>query len=497
MSPLFLSLFFGYHDSSVTIADDERVLLHLEAERYFRRKHCVVSPTEMDELVAVALGYVGGDIRGVEEVYLSPLKNPLSEERICVQGREFRPIMVGHHNCHIATAKDPRFVDALIVVADGGSEDGSTRVYFKSENRLEMVANLDDTAANGKFYGSLTMMVIDPDFMKAHGWYSGKTMGLAAYGRYREDFARVLEELLPDLLWGCYLDVEKARARFGLGPDYSRPWLDERRRDLACTGQELWTQAFLKELGKLRHLSGNLVMVGGCALNVLLNSALVDSGLFDRVHVGPASGDCGQSLGAILHHHPEIPCPDAHIGRGFGEVEEYPNMLGRDLLEGHVVAWYQGRSEIGPRALGHRSLLALPAPVSQRDRMNTLKAREPYRPVAPIVPAEAAGRFFSSSHPSPYMSFAPRALAAAQEKAPAIVHADGTARLQTLTQVENPILHRVLLEIGETTGAPILINTSFNFDGEPIVDTPEDALKSFRRGAADVLYVNGERYSKE
>ena len=125
--------------------------------------------------------------------------------------------------------------------------------------------------------------------------------------------------------------------------------------------------------------------------------------------------------------------------------------------------------------------------------MNAIKGREPYRPVAPIVALESLEAYFETTQPSPFMTFAPRATELTTELAPAIVHADGTSRLQTLSEADNPVLHRVLLEIGQSTGAPILMNTSFNFDGEPIVDTPDDALRSFVAGGADVLYINGER----
>jgi len=499
MRSLSLSLFFGYHDSSVTVANKNEILLHLEAERLFRDKHCrIVSLEKMNELAAAALKFVGRDINDVERLYLSKLGNPLSEEEVTINGRTFKPIIATHHHSHIGTVLDHGFDKTLIVVADGGSEDDATRVYLHdSDGSITMLEDLTETPANGKFYGSLTMMVIDPDFLKAHGWYSGKTMGLSAFGEYSQQFEALLRKHTPKMLWGNVLDVAASRVIFGLSDDYSKPWLDTARKNLAHTGQTYWANCFVEELKKHRHHSENIVMVGGCALNVLLNSKLIDSGLFSRIHVNPVPGDGGQSMGAILFHERNVRCKGAFLGRGFGELDTLPAELVPDLLEGKLIAWYQGRSEIGPRALGHRSLLALPNPITQLDRMNKLKGREPYRPVAPLIISEALEQFFETQQLSPYMSFAPHAKENTQLLAPAIVHADGTCRVQTLTYEQNPVLHQALVEIGEATGAPILMNTSFNFAGEPMVDTPDDAIHSFKISGLDLLYINGERITRE
>lgn len=499
MDTLSLSLFFGYHDSSVTIANNKEILLHLEAERLFRDKHCrIISLEQMDQLAAAALKYVERDISDVERLYLAKLGNPLPEDQITINRRTFKPIIATHHNSHIGTILDHGFDKTLIVVADGGSEDDATRIYLHdSDGSITMLEDLTETPANGKFYGSLTMMVIDPDFLKAHGWYSGKTMGLSAFGDYCPKVETLLQQHTSKMLWGNILDVAASRKLFGLGDDYNKPWLDTARKNLAHTGQVYWANCFVEALKKHRHHSENIVMVGGCALNVLLNSKLIDSGLFNRIHVNPVPGDGGQSMGAILYHERNVRSKGAYLGRGFGELDTLPIALVPDLLEGKLIAWYQGRSEIGPRALGHRSLLGLPSPITQLDRMNQLKGREPYRPVAPLIIAEALEQFFETQQLSPYMSFAPQAKEKTQLLAPAIVHADGTCRLQTLTYEQNPVLHQALVKIGEVTGVPILMNTSFNFAGEPMVDTPEDAMHSFKISGLDVLYINGERMTRE
>jgi carbamoyltransferase len=321
-------------------------------------------------------------------------------------------------------------------------------------------------------------------------------MGLAAYGQYRDDYATSLREHTPKMLWGNVLDVSASRQLFGLSDDYRTPWLDANRRDLAHTGQQYWQRCFREKLERHLHLSENIALVGGCALNVLLNSELIDSGLFTRIHVCPIPGDGGQSLGAILFHERTVRADWPFLGRGFGEVNGFPEHLVDDLLAAKLVAWYQGRAEAGPRALGHRSVLGLPNSAEQRDRMNRVKGREPYRPVAPLVPEESLEKFFETKQLSPFMTFGPKARQSTGELAPAIVHADGTSRVQTLRKTDNPILHRALVEIGTETGAPILMNTSFNVAGEAMVDTPDDALRSFRASGFDVLYINGERITR-
>ena len=257
-----------------------------------------------------------------------------------------------------------------------------------------------------------------------------------------------------------------------------------------------WVTAFSEKLKELRSLAPNLILCGGCALNVNLNSFLSDSNIFDKIYISPLSTDCGQSLGSILYHEASVECSYPFLGRGFGDVEELPPLLIDDLLHGKLIGWYQGRSEVGPRALGHRSILGLPSTLEMRNRLNSIKGREPYRPIAPIIPQQYLHQFFNTHTPSPYMTFAPQVADITKQKAPAVVHFDGTSRVQTIDQQDNPILHEVCIKIGELTDAPILMNSSFNLNGEAIVDTPEDALLCFARSQIDVLYLNGERFTK-
>jgi carbamoyltransferase len=259
----------------------------------------------------------------------------------------------------------------------------------------------------------------------------------------------------------------------------------------------MWEKQWLDKLRQYSHLSDNIIFTGGCALNVSLNSEILESGIFRKLYVPPVCNDTGQSLGALLYHHPNLKCHYPFLGRGFGDIEDVPVQLVDDLLAHKIVCWYQGRSEIGPRALGHRSILGLPNSLNMRRKISEqVKKREFYRPVAPIVPESDVNKFFKINQPSPYMTQAVKVKGITWDVAPAIVHVDGTSRVQTLAKEQNPTLYSVLKAIGEATGTPLLMNTSFNTAGEPIVDTPEDALKTFHNLDADVLYINGKRYAK-
>ncbi len=496
---ILLSLYFGYHDSCITFADKTKILLHLEAERVFRKKHLRLTRKQMEHLVNVGLDYLNISINNIEKVYLAQWNNQFEEKFLNLLGRNFKPILTGHHANHIGTGMVAGFEDAVIVCADGGSEDGTTAIYLKKHNKITLLENLNNTILTGKFYGTLTQMIICPSFGRAHDTYPGKTMGLAALGNYRRKYALLLEQY-KDVINNLHFNgCEHLLDLFELKPNYDKPWLDNNRCDLAYTAQEYWIKTFLQKIYSLRRYSRNLIFVGGCAYNVVLNTKIVESKLFDNVYITPVSGDCGQSLGALIYHQPTLSCHYPFLGRSFGQISlQTPNLLKKlinDLISKKIIAWYQGESEIGPRALGHRSFLGIPTSKSMRIKLSEkVKKREPYRPVAPIIPIEKFHTYFKGDFYSPYMTFAPKVNDITRKVAPAIVHYNGTSRVQTLDKSTNPFLHTLLLELENVGLPPILMNTSLNIQGEAMVDTPKDALKTFKKSAAEVLYINGKRY---
>lgn len=494
---LGLSLYFGYHDSCATFYTGEEILLHLEAERVFRRKHMRVTADEMHELIRIGQSHLQREAQSIDELLIAQWNNQFDKADFQRLSKA-EPIFTGHHQNHIGSGFASGYEDAVIVCADGGSEDGTTKVYLKNGRNVHLLDDLDDTVMTGKFYGTITQMIIDPRFGRAHDTYPGKTMGLAALGELREEYWQLLEAHATEInklhMTGC----DHLRTLFGLSDDYAEPWNDKNRVDLAHTAQLFWEQNFYNKLSEYRNLSENIIFVGGCAYNVPLNSRIADNQLYKNIYVTPVSGDSGQSLGAVLFRRPGIACKYPFLGRGFGEAprtERLRDQLVQDLLDHKIIAWYQGRSEVGARALGHRSFIGLPDSLEMRNRLSQdIKCRESYRPVAPIITAEDLHDFFCTQQESPFMSFSPLAKDITRECAPAIVHYDGTSRVQTLTQETNPVLYGAIIELKKRTGIPIIMNTSFNINGEPIVDTPEDAKNNFTNSGADVLYINGERY---
>lgn len=492
-----LSVYFGHHDSCVTFASGNSIELHLEAERVFRKKHMRVNCEQMNELICKGLDYLKWDIQDIGELYVAKWNNQFEEEPI-ILGRRFKPILTGHHANHIGTGFPSGLTDAIVVCADGGSEDGTTKVYFKKGSQIELLDDLDTTILTGKFYGTITQVIIEPRFGRAHDTAPGKTMGLAAWGMYDSVLEQLIQEHKEEINKLHFDGCDKIREKLGISVNYVNPWADKRRKDLAFVAQKVWEDGFVRQLRKYSGLSKNLILTGGCAYNVNLNTRLQDSELFDKIFVSPVSGDCGQSLGALLFHNPQLNCEYPYLGRSFGEVSNVDKVVKevvRDLVNHKIVAWYQGRSEVGARALGHRSFLGIPDSTEMRDRLSIeIKKREPYRPVAPIIIADEVSVWFETTTLSPYMTFAPKATDCTRKKAPAIVHADNTSRLQIVSLISNPVMYQILTGIKEITKVPILMNTSLNVAAEPIVDTPEDAYKIFKKSGADVLYINGERY---
>jgi carbamoyltransferase len=254
----------------------------------------------------------------------------------------------------------------------------------------------------------------------------------------------------------------------------------------------------------------DLTMAGGVALNCVANSRIAAEGPFERVWVQPAAGDAGTALGGALHvagvlGDPVAPMPGADLGRGWTDEEieawlttakivferprDVADAVAAELAGNGIVAWFQGRSEYGPRALGHRSLLAHPGHEANLERLNDVKGREQFRPVAPMVLVDRAADVFTGPLPSPYMLFVHGVQPAWRDRIPAVVHVDGTARIQTVDRAAEPLVARLLECFERRTGLPVVVNTSLNTAGRPMVDDPRDALECFGSAPVDLLAI--------
>lgn len=408
------------------------------------------------------------------------------------------PVVTGHHANHIGTSMPGLSGRSLVLCADGGSEDGATSLYSVDQRGVERIAVLDRTFVTGRVYGTATQMTVQPDFITAHASDTGKMMGLAAFGEPDAEFASLLEHHFDDVNRVHPEGVDELRERFGLSATYSR-WPDERRRDLAATVQRRWEEELLALAARYRDDAPSLSIVGGCAMNVVANGRLANAGTFRRIFVPAMPTDAGQALGGLWARYPALVTNSPYLGRDVGADADPAIVAGEladDLVAGRVVAVCTGRSESGPRALGNRSLLALPSSDEVRVRVSEeIKGREAYRPIGPVVRAEDLGLFFAGTVSSPYMSYAYPALSRTRTVAPAIVHADGTSRVQTVTREQHPLLYAVLGALEARGAAPIVANTSMNVAGEPMVDTLDDAMRFFETTAVDVMYVGNRRFA--
>ncbi|OZB48092.1 MAG: carbamoyltransferase, partial [Cellulomonas sp. 14-74-6] len=357
----------------------------------------------------------------------------------------------------------------------------------------------------GLLYESLTEHL---GFLRSSDEY--KVMALASYGEPR--FLDDLREIVRTTGDGGFVAPV---------PDWSR-WAPARvddgtwggaHADLAASVQARLEEVLVELARWLHERTGDtaLTMAGGIALNCVANSRIWRESGFEQVWVQPAAGDAGTSLGAALQVAAELgepvrPMGGADLGREWSDDElaaklrtakvpfstpdDLPGEVADVLASNGVIAWFDGRSEFGPRALGHRSLLAHPGFAENLERLNDVKGREQFRPVAPMVLEDRAADIFSDGPiPSPYMLFVHRVDPGWVDRIPAAVHVDGTARIQTVDPATQPRLGATLREFEQRTGLPVVINTSLNTAGRPMVDDPRDALELFGSAPVDLLVL--------
>jgi carbamoyltransferase len=429
-----------------------------------------------------------------------------------------------HHRSHAASAffTSP-FERAVIVTVDGVGEYETATVFFGEGNRLTKIRSIHFPHSLGLFYSIFTNYL---GFEVNEGEY--KVMGLAPYGRprfvdklvgpvlrLRDDGSFTINKRFFDF---CSRDRHYAPVltdHIGIKPRAAHEAVTEAHQDLAASVQQSLEMALINLLSPLVRQYGtrDFCFAGGVALNCTANSRVVrELGIRSWIH--PAAGDAGGAMGAALQsamrgreeaqtrRYPFTPYLGLHYpqavakaslsvsGTRFRQCATIAADIAERLSEGKVVAIVHGRDEWGPRALGGRSILADPRRAEMRDRLNAkIKFREEFRPFAPVVKKEAYGTWFETlgMQESPYMLYTHKALR--PELTAAVTHVDGTSRVQTVSAAQNPYLYRILDAFDQRTGVPVLINTSFNLRGEPIVSSPSDALKTFFASGIDSLAI--------
>lgn len=461
-------------------------------------------------------------------------------------------LFTAHHEAHAASAFFPSpFAEAAILTVDGVGEWATTTIARGSGATIEPLGEIQFPHSLGLLYSAFTaycgFRVNSGEYklmgLAPYGEPRWVDTLLEEVVFLQEDGSFRLNLEYLDLLAEDHLTNERFHQRFGGPPRRPEDRLEQRHLDLARSIQWVTEQAMLGLARRAREQTGarHLCLAGGVALNCVANGRLLREGPFDDLWIQPAAGDAGAALGAALAAWhgpvergglgaPRTPSPTDAMGGGFLGPEETPESVEsclkrlhavwerlapeilqervvQALIEGKVVGWVQGRMEFGPRALGHRSILGDPRSPEMQSRMNLkVKFRESFRPFAPAVLAERATEFFRLQEESPYMLLvAPVAdsqripvgqeaegldrLKQVRSTLPAVTHVDGSARVQTVDSERNPQFYALLKRFEAKTGCPVLINTSFNVRGEPVVASSEDAYRCFINSQIDVLAV--------
>lgn len=425
-----------------------------------------------------------------------------------------------HHLCHAASSLFcSTFENALILVADGAGEKACTTAYI-STNGMDLIKVYEQNLPHslGHFYSYITRYLGFEPFSDEY-----KVMGMSAYGknRYRKIFSEVLELHLS----GKYrLNIDKLRQinLFVGPPRKAGEPLTDVHFDIAKSAQEALESAVLHILKYLRHITGKsfLCLAGGTFLNCVCNAKIVESEMFDDVFVQPAANDAGTALGAAALDYASYGNKsglsftsaflgseyyDVHIGSVLKKIgidstpfseEERLELMSSSLAEGKICGIFKGRMEFGPRALGNRSILANALFKETRYALNEIKCREQFRPVAPVVLDEDFEIYFRGKK-SKYMLFTAKVRDEKIKEIPSACHVDGTARVQTITKEDDSFLYNLLLSFKQKTGHSLLINTSFNLAGKPIVESPTDAVSSFLSSKIDCLMIGSYFLSKK
>jgi carbamoyltransferase len=433
---------------------------------------------------------------------------------------------VPHHAAHAASAyfASP-FDQAAILVVDGVGEWSATTFFRAEGNRIKRLQAISLPHSIGFYYSAFTEYLGFEPFDAEY-----KVMGLAAYGdpaRYRDRFREIIR-LEPRGRYRLDLSYFNFQYDYGRTRWYSSGMIDvfgppcppeelpdQRCADIAASLQERTEEVILHMARWCHEATGlpNLCLAGGVALNSVANGKLLRGGPFERIYIQGAANDAGCALGAAqyrahaTHGLPWQEMRHLYYGPGYdtGEVEdalkatrmpyrvvEDPAETAAQLLAGNqIVGWYQGRMEFGPRALGNRSILADPRQADMKDRINAaIKFREPFRPFAPSVLAERSREYFAEVDDSPFMILVTDVLPEKRALVPAITHADGTGRVHTVEREVNPLYWQAIHRFGELTGVPLVLNTSFNVRGQPIVNTPAEALATFYTSGLDALIID-------
>jgi carbamoyltransferase len=544
---LTLGLNYGSHDSAAAIARDGEILFATAEERLSRKKHDGGFPLHA---IRACLAHAGAELADLDEVAFgwqpfatvrsTDLRNYLTgahpmgwREALKAQTvgrileyqrdgeRLFRQHVgspkngfkrIHHHYAHALSAYPVSgFDEATVVVIDGRGAWEATSVWHGKGAELRLIHMVRWPNSIGLFYAQFTWWLGFERFQDE--W---KVMGLAPYGKPGVDLGGFINvsdghySVNARLLLDDLARIEKA-----LGParKADEP-LSDRHRDVAWAVQDACERAVLAVIGRALSLTGsrNLCLAGGVALNSKANGLILSERLVDRIFIQPAATDDGVAIGAALAAPVAagFRCGEmtkAYLGSqsppeaieallrtyklSYERLDDPAETAAELLTEGKLIGWYQGREEFGPRALGNRSILADPRDVRNRDRVNNaVKFREEWRPFAPSVLEEAGASLFENYRSTPFMTLTFQVRPEKKGAIAAAVHVDGSARVQSVTREQNERYYDLIKSFAAKTGVPAVLNTSFNLKGEPIVNSPFDAIRTFYTSGLDALILD-------
>ena len=472
-----------FHDAAVSVVDRGEIVFAAHAERYSKQKN---DPFINSDLINAALEHGEPDVIVLHEkhwlkclrnIYAgnwSSLREPSAEKWI----RDFYPQLKHipiispyiHHETHAgAGVLTSGYSEAAVMVIDAIGEFDTATIWHWRNNRLKKRHSVRFPHSLGLFYSAVTahcgLKPMEDEYI---------LMGMAAYGD-PEQAKLIKQQMEADF----FTDDHSLRMRKNLQRGLPAGYDHHDDFDMAMAAQQICEERIYQYAHRAKQLTGsdNLVYMGGVALNCVANGALFD--WFQNIHIMPNPGDAGSALGAAaLFHHTctgeTVKWPGAYLG--YEIPGKYPVKRSlKSALAGEIFGVANGRAEYGPRALGNRSLMADPRGPEIKDRMNEIKKRQKFRPFAPVILEEHVHDYFDmpAGCTSAYMQFV--ATCKYPEQFPAIIHHDGTSRVQTVNQEQNPGLYELLTKFYKKTGCPMLVNTSLNIKGQPIVNDEADA----------------------
>jgi carbamoyltransferase len=540
------------HDSSACIARDGEVLFAVAEERLSRVKHDARFPAlairaclDFAGVRADEVDYVCQGWPRPRAAYLHDLRSyatgrqPANSRALLNSTRQFLSMshqrggenhfrrlfgpskvefrFMDHHLAHAISAfAYSGFEDAAVLVLDGRGATEATSIWRGRNGRLEHLCTIPWPNSLGLFYAQFTYFLGFTPY--SDEW---KVMGLAPYGEPGINLRDFIEpddnpyRVATNLLIAPESDPFRGMEP-RLGPHrLPESEIDARHKNLAFAVQDMCEQAMLTlaRAAVAKTGCGNLCLAGGVALNSKANGKILSSGIVDRIFVQPAASDDGVCLGAVLgptldageklpvrkmrHAYLGNECSDAEIEKALATYKiratrvADPAAVAAELLaDGKILGWVQGRMEFGPRALGSRSILADPRDPEMNAKVNNaVKFREWWRPFAPSLLQEAAREYLESATDSPFMVLTAQVRPEKRGVIPSVTHVDGSARPQTVERDVNPLYWRLISEFGRRTGVPVVMNTSFNLRGEPIVSSPTDAIRTFFSSGMDALII--------